>query len=40
MLRRTGKIWVGVYVHPRVRPGGHLYETHSMLFVRAKVASR
>lgn len=40
VLRRSGETWVGEYVHPRIRPGGHEYETHSMLFVRAKVASR
>jgi hypothetical protein len=40
VLHRSGDAWVGEYFHPRTRPGEHAYETHSMLFVRAKVAAR
>lgn len=40
VLHRNGETWVGEYFHPRVRPGEHAYEAHSMLFVRAKLASR
>src|SRR5437868_5240514 len=40
VLRRSGENWVGEYFHPRVRPGHHSNERHSMLFVRAKVAAR
>jgi hypothetical protein len=32
MLRREGDRWVGEYVHPRVRPGDHEFETHIMAF--------
>jgi hypothetical protein len=37
VLRRSGETWVGEYTHPRVRPGGDLYENHTMMFVRQKV---
>ena len=40
VLHRNGDGWVGEYFHPRIRPGDHPHETHSMLFVRAKAASR
>lgn len=39
VLRRSGEGWVGEYTHPRVRPGGNLYENHTMMFVRKKVQS-
>ena len=37
VLRRSGEAWVGEYTHPRVRPGGNLYENHTMMFVRQKL---
>lgn len=40
VLRRSGETWVGEYSHPPIRPGDHANETHSMLFVRDKIASR
>lgn len=40
VLRRSGDTWVGEYFHPRVRPGNHSEEPHTMLFVREKVAAR
>ena len=40
VLRRNGETWVGEYFHPQIRPGEHPHETHSMLFVRAKMAAR
>jgi hypothetical protein len=40
VLHRSGEIWVGEYVHPRIRPGGGPFEPHSMLFVRDKLAAR
>lgn len=36
VLRRSGEAWVGEYTHPRVRPGNHLYEMHTVKFVRQK----
>lgn len=39
-LRRNGETWIGEYSHPPIRLGDHAHETHSMLFVRDKVASR
>jgi hypothetical protein len=33
-LRREGNRWVGEYLHPRVRPGTHEFETHIMIFSR------
>ena len=40
VLRRTSDGWVGEYFHPQIRPGDHGQESHTMLFVREKIASR
>lgn len=40
ILRKDGEAWVGEYFHPRMRPGEHPHEPHSMLFVRERVAAR
>jgi hypothetical protein len=39
-LRRNGETWIGEYSHPPIRPGDDVHETHPMLFVRDRVASR
>ena len=40
VLRRDGQTWVGEYFHPRIQPGEHTHEPHTMLFVREKMASK
>ena len=40
VLRRSGETWVGEYFHPQIGLGDHTHETHTMLFVRDKLASR
>ena len=40
VLRRAEGGWAGEYFHPRVGPGEHEKEPHSMLFVRDQRANR